>query len=237
MYRRTSMGRRNAKRMSNENKFAEDDVPVLNDALSMSIPPTLTHKYWCGCCNFSAKTPSSFRNHLYSTRHYRNWSKEASVSDASMLVKGNKIYDDLDIKCMNVASNDIIHLLDECSDMSSSTRSSKRSSPTLSGTEPELSVSELDDSDSADSADSASADSDIDSANASESEEDIDLPLYGTGLFYPDGSQSVRSANNRVLKEEKSNDIPDPLLIATAFVLGMIVDRCVWQFVYNVCVC
>ena len=45
------------------------------------------------------------------------------------------------------------------------------------------------------------------------------------------------SASSRTLKYEKSDDMPDPLFMATAFVLGMVAERCYSQFVRNLCAC
>jgi hypothetical protein len=56
-------------------KQQEPDTEHVEAIDPPAIPkPRLDHsKYWCGHCNFSARTPSSYRNHLYSTRHYRNY--------------------------------------------------------------------------------------------------------------------------------------------------------------------
>ena len=208
----------------------EDTEPFLvgEEALSGSNPPSLAHKYWCGCCNFSAKTPSGFRNHLYSNRHYRNWSKNISV-------KGDDhVSSSIDA---GIASNDIIYLLDEI-DSSVGVRSD--TGPKLIMTELDDIESNVDTSSHYSESDSASDDSeyasDSEYDNNMESDEDIDLPLYGTGSFYPDASHGC-SASSRTLKDEKCDDMPDPLFMATAFVLGMVAERCYSQFVRNLCAC
>jgi hypothetical protein len=56
-------------------KQHDPDTEHVEAIVPSTIPkPRLDHsKYWCGHCNFSARTPSSYRNHLYSMRHYRNY--------------------------------------------------------------------------------------------------------------------------------------------------------------------
>ena len=217
--------------------YSENTEPSLvnEEPLSGSNPPTLANKYWCGCCNFSAKTPSGFRNHLYSNRHYRNWSKHMPVKD------DGPVSSSIDA---GIASNDIIYLLDEMDSSSFGVRSD---------TVPKLVMTELDDiesnadtsshyteSESESESEFASDDSeyasDSENDNNMEIDEDIDLPLYGTGLFYPEVSHGG-SASSRTLKYEKSDDMPDPLFMATAFVLGMVAERCYSQFVRNLCAC
>jgi len=225
-----------------KNISSENVEELVDKVLTTPVPPSLAYKYWCGCCNFSAKTPSGFRNHLYSTRHYRNWSNEVSskdvyVSGVSTSPKDTMLFNErVSVSSSidaGVASNDIIHLLDEIDGRSDAS----------SGTEPELVVKELDEIESDVESEYASASASENESDMNEPDEDIDLPLYGTGLFYPDevglhrsrlseGSQSVRA-----LKEEPPRERPVSLLMATAFVLGMVAERCFSQFVRNLCAC
>jgi len=224
-----------------KNISSENVEELVDKVLTTPVPPSLAYKYWCGCCNFSAKTPSGFRNHLYSTRHYRNWSKDVSVGGVSTSPKDTMLFNErvpvsspIDA---GVASNEIIHLLDEIDGRSDAS----------SGTESDLDVNELDeiepDVESEYASESASESASENESDMNEPDEDIDLPLYGTGLFYPDevglhrarlseGSQSVRA-----LKEEPPRERPVSLLMATAFVLGMVAERCFSQFVRNLCAC
>lgn len=231
------------KQKQKETNISNENVdPPMGNALPVLDHPSLTHKYWCGCCNFSAKTPSGFRNHLYSNRHYRNWTKDVSIDGVSASSRDNismlfnervSVSSPIDA---SVRSNDIINLLDEIDERSDCG----------SGREPELELvlTELDDIGSDVDApsyyDESESESDGEYASDDEydsnveSDEDIDLPLYGTGLFYPEDSHNVRI---RPLKEELPGDVPDPLFMATAFVLGMVAERCFSQFVRNLCAC
>ena len=209
-----------------QNSVSSKSVEPIANKVLLPDPPTLSQKYWCGCCNFSAKTPSGFRNHLYSNRHYRNWSKDVSVNNVS------------------TPSNDIVKILFDDPSLVSSPIDDN--TDTCSGTEPELVVTEIGDigsdvdktsyNDEYELDDQSEYASEDEYNNNVEFDEDIDVPLFGTGLFYPEENQSVRISP---LKGDIEN-MPDPFFMASAFLVGMVTERLYANFirsVYNVCSC
>lgn len=87
------------------------------DLSTLPKPQLDRSKYWCGYCNFSARTPSIYRNHLYSTRHYRNYQAESVAKaqppdlDTVMNNTEDRIDSQPSMPCIGVPSNEIIHLL------------------------------------------------------------------------------------------------------------------------------
>ena len=240
--------------MVKKQKSISTNEKVEPEVLGSIEPPKLAPRYWCECCKFSAKNQSGYRNHLYSNRHYRNWSKQASLDNGAE-ISNEKLKDTMDILFNNssisndeldlgVASNEIIHLLDDSSDICSK--------PSY-GTEPELVVTELEETEFETGAEYGSesgseyygSENDYRYETGSDEEydysnnEEDDLPLFGTGLFYTDdSSEPVYNINSRLLKgKEVCDGMPEPVFMATAFVLGMLAERCFSHFVRNLCTC
>jgi hypothetical protein len=150
------------------------------DLSTISKPQLDRSKYWCGHCNFSARTPSSYRNHLYSTRHYRNYQAGpvANVSPLDLDTGVKNTEDRIDpqpsMPCIGVPSNEIIHLL------GSDTESDGDRAPDT----------ELDTDSSSEYEAESDAESDAETetetnteTNEYDDEFDRDLPWFGTGLF------------------------------------------------------
>ena len=73
-------------------------------------------------------------------------------------------------------------------------------------------------------------------------DEDIDLPLFGTGLFYPtnQSKMSPYDVSFQIVKNFDLNAL-DPMLTGSIFTfgmtIGMILERCLSQYVHGVCGC
>ena len=187
-------------------KQHDPDTEHVEAIVPSTIPkPRLDHsKYWCGHCNFSARTPSSYRNHLYSMRHYRNYQatsiphakEQPQLSDMVELELDMGVIfppadpanagcsaDPANAGCSadpqpSIPSNEIIHLL------GSDTESDNECA---SDTELNTEVASENDSNTESEYDTGSeteTGSDTETeTNEYDDEFDRDLPWFGTGLF------------------------------------------------------
>ena len=213
------------------------------EAIDLDIPkPRLERsKYWCGHCNFSARTPSSYRNHLYSTRHYRNYQAGSNAkAHPSALV-------DLDIidipteqsscsiesspskPCIGVPSNEIIHLLESDTEsdgerVSDTELNTETASENESNTESEYEY---------ETGSETETESETDT-NDSDDEFDRDLPWFGTGMFAHHHRTGFARSSKSTQPQEFTNT---SIFIASAFIGGMLLERFMAQYVHGMCMC
>jgi hypothetical protein len=173
------------------------------EAIDLSIlpkPQLDRSKYWCGHCNFSARTPSSYRNHLYSMRHFRNYQADSDVkaqsSDLDTVMKNtaDRIDPQPSMPCIGVPSNEIIHLLgsdtesdgDRAPDTELDTELDTESSSeyeTESEAESETETETEAESEAETETEAGSETESNTETNEYDDEFDRDLPWFGTGLF------------------------------------------------------
>ena len=242
------------------------DVDLMDISI-ISKPLLERDKYWCDCCNFSASTPSRFRNHLYSTRHYRNWTISKTTDDESTITPGITLSSSEELKSGKDDSNinNIIHLLDSDADLEvalsdNSVNESNDDYDSEQDMETYDYVSNVDEyeyeGESEYDEDEYEGESEYDEdeyeyeydeeeveEEATENnDEDIDLPLFGTGLFYPtnQSKMSPYDVSFQIVKNIDLNAL-DPMLTGSIFTfgmtIGMILERCLSQYVHGVCAC
>jgi hypothetical protein len=183
-------------------KQQEPDTEHVEAIDPSTIPkPRLDHsKYWCGHCNFSARTPSSYRNHLYSTRHFRNYQADsvakAQQPDLDTVMKNteDRIEPQPSMPCIGVPSNEIIHLLGSDTESDGERVSdTELNTETASDNESNTELNTETASDNEPNTESeyeyeTGPETETETESNTETEEydndfDRDLPWFGTGLF------------------------------------------------------